>query len=195
MRRSATILAVMGIALAVCAGAAFAATLECTAGRGCVGTDGPDTLNGSTGSDDIDGRQAGDQLFGNEGHDWISGDAYAAADTTTDGDDSISGGSESDGMAGFGGSDLLSGGSGSDYIDAVERSRNPGEDTVQGNGGNDFIDAIDGSPDAIDCGAGRRDRVYYDRGLDTIQRCEVARTTRPVEFFAAAGEGETERAR
>jgi hypothetical protein len=44
---------------------------NCTAGRGCVGTDDPDTLIGSIGNEDIDFRQVADELFGNNGHDWM----------------------------------------------------------------------------------------------------------------------------
>ena len=34
---------------------------------------------------------------------------------------------------------------------------------------------IDKTRDAIDCGAGEKDKVYYDKDLDTIQGCEIAR--------------------
>lgn len=183
MRRLAVLLATMGLALFTSAGVAFALTLDCTANRGCVGTDLPDTLNGSSGSDDMDGRQADDDLFGNDGSDWMSGDAYAPTDTSTDGNDNISGGIGNDSMVGYGGADDLSGGDDSDFIDAIENSDNPGEDTVTGGGSNDFIFAIDQTKDTINCGAGRRDRVYYDKNLDTLQKCEVARTTFAEEFF------------
>jgi hypothetical protein len=200
MRRLTVLLATMGLALAMSASVAFALTFDCTAGRGCVGTDAPDTLNGSAGSDDMDGRQAGDELFGNDGGDWMSGDAYAPADTSTDGDDRISGGIGGDGMAGYGGADELSGGEGRDYIDAVEKSKNPGEDAVTGGGSNDFIDAIDQTRDTINCGAGTRDRVYYDKNLDTLQKCEVAKTAYPEEGFfkgtsATVGNGSALRGR
>jgi hypothetical protein len=47
----------------VIAGVAFADTFECFAGRACTGTDGPDTLNGSSGDDwNMDARQGNDQL-------------------------------------------------------------------------------------------------------------------------------------
>ena len=176
----------MGMALCLSAGVAFALTVDCTAGRGCVGTDGPDTLNGSAGGDDMDGRQDGDDLFGNDGSDWMSGDAYAPADTSTDGDDRILGGIGGDGMVGYGGDDQLSGGEGRDFIDARENSDNPGEDTVTGGRSNDFIDAIDQTRDTINCGAGTRDAVFYDKNLDTIDRCEDARTSYPEEEFFKA---------
>ncbi len=57
MRQLTLLFATMGMALVLSAGAAVALTLACTAGRGCVGTDDYDTLNGSIGNDDMDGRQ------------------------------------------------------------------------------------------------------------------------------------------
>jgi hypothetical protein len=63
MRRLGLLLATMGMALAVIAGVAFADTFECFAGRACTGTDGPDTLNGSSGDDwNMDARQGNYQL-------------------------------------------------------------------------------------------------------------------------------------
>ncbi len=187
MKRLSLLLTMMATALLLSASVAVALTVDCTAGRGCFGTDDPDTLNGSVGHDDMDARQAGDRLFGNDGHDWMSGDAYGPTDSSTDGDDRIFGGAGSDGMVGYGGDDLLSGGDGHDYIEAVENSDNPGEDTVRGGANDDFVYAIDKTKDTINCGAGTRDRVYYDKNLDTVERCEVARTKLPEEeFFGAA---------
>lgn len=186
MRRLSVLFTMMALALLLSASVAFALTVDCTAGRGCFGTDDPDTLNGSVGGDDMDARQAGDILFGNAGSDWMMGDAYGPNDTSTDGDDRVVGGDGSDGMVGFGGGDVLSGGDGRDYVYAVETSKNPGEDTVRGGPDNDFIDAIDKTKDTIDCGSGAKDRVYYDKSLDTVDRCEIARTEYPEEQFRAA---------
>ncbi len=103
----------------------------------------------------------------------MSGDSYASTDTSTDGDDQVFGGAGYDGMVAYGGIDLLSGGGQGDYIEAVENSANPGEDTVNGGGVNDFIVAIDKTKDTINCGKGRRDHVFYDKGIDTVSRnCE-----------------------
>jgi hypothetical protein len=85
-------------------------------------------------------------------------------------------------MVGYGGDDLLTGGSGRDYIDAVEKSDNPGEDTVKGGRENDFIDAIDKTNDTINCGKGTVDSVFYDSGFDTVENCEEARTLYPDEL-------------
>jgi hypothetical protein len=198
MKRLTLLLTMMALALLLSASVAFALTVDCTSGRGCFGTDDPDTLNGSAGGDDMDARQAGDRLFGGGGHDWMSGDTYGPADTSTDGDDRVLGEAGSDGLVGYGGSDVLSGGDGRDYLYAVENSKNPGEDTVRGGPSNDFIDAIDKTKDTIDCGTGTRDRVYYDKSLDTVERCEIARTAYPQEQFLAATSAEepnTSRAR
>lgn len=186
MRRLAVVLTITALASLLSAGVAFALTVDCTAGRGCPGTDGPDTLNGSAGDDDMDARQAGDRLYGGDSHDWMSGDTYAPTDSSTDGEDRVFGGAGSDGMVGYGGGDLLSGGIGRDYIYAVEHSNGPGEDTVKGGGGDDFIEAIVKTRDTIDCGAGAKDRVYYDNDLDTIQGCEIARVRYPKETFRAS---------
>lgn len=200
MKLLSVLFTTMAAALLLSAGVAFALTVDCTAGRGCFGTDDRDTLNGSAGNDDMDARQADDRLFGAGGHDWMSGDAYGPTDSSTDGDDRVFGEAGSDGMAGYGGGDLLSGGDGRDFVYAVENSNNPGEDTVRGGADSDFIDAIDETRDTIDCGAGARDRVYYDKNLDTVERCEIARTEYPQEEFfgatpAMAGEANTSRAR
>jgi hypothetical protein len=187
VRKTVLLLGSMALALLLASGIALAATIDCTAGRGCLGTDDRDTLNGSVEHDDMDARQASDKLFGNDGHDWMSGDTYGPADSSTDGDDRVFGGAGYDGLAGYGGSDLLSGGDGRDYIYAVENSKNPGEDTVKDGRDNDFIDAIDKTKDTIDCGSGTKDRVFYDKKLDTIEKCEIARTSYPEEeFFGAA---------
>jgi RTX calcium-binding nonapeptide repeat (4 copies) len=191
MRRLTLLIATMAIALVLSAGAAVALTLDCTAGRGCVGTDEPDTLNGSIGNDDMDGRQATDQLFGNDGEDWMQGDAYAPTDTSTDGDERLFGGAGFDGMIGYGGDDLLSGGTRGDFIDAKENSENPGEDTVRGGRGRDYIDAIDMTKDTINCGNGTKDEVFYDENLDSVENCEIASTEYPEEFIGAASAEET----
>lgn len=175
MRRLTLLLTTMGIALLLITGAAIADTLNCIAGRGCVGTDGPDRLIGSDGSDDMDGRQDNDRLIGNGGSDWMLGDAYAAPDndTSTDGNDIIKGGPGFDGLAGLGGDDLLRGGERSDYIFAEESSVNEGEDFVYGSMGNDYIEAKDGVKDTINCGGGKRDIVFFDKGgVDTVTNCE-----------------------
>jgi Ca2+-binding RTX toxin-like protein len=175
MRRLTLLLATMGMALLLCAGVAFADTFDCIANRGCIGTNGPDTLNGSTGNDFMDAMQDDDELFGNEGHDFISGDAFAAPnnDTSTDGNDLLKGGRGFDEMVGYGGADEFSGGANGDFIFAEESSENEGEDIVKGGRGNDFILAVDETKDTISCGKGKNDVAIFDEGIDTVaNNCE-----------------------
>ena len=178
MRRLTLLLVATGTALLLSAGLAFAATYECTSGRACIGTDGPDTLNGSSGVDPyMDGRQGDDELFANEGdYANLQGDAFDAPDndTSTDGDDLLKGGPGWDEMAGFGGSDEFLGGARGDFIFAEESSANEGEDTVKSGRGNDFILAVDEAKDTISCGKGKNDVAFFDTGgIDTVaDNCE-----------------------
>ena len=166
-------LAAMGVALLLSAGLAFAATYDCTAGRACVGTEGPDTLNGSSGVDPyMDGRQDDDELFANGGeYAYLQGDAFDAPDndTTTDGDDTFSGGARGD------------------FIFAEETSQNKGEDTVNGGRGNDYIEARDEVRDTINCGRGTMDVVFFDMGgIDTVKNCEYKNKWPDFEEFSSA---------
>ena len=173
---------------------AFADTFDCIANRGCIGTNGPDTLNGSTGSDFMDAMQDDDELFGNEGYDIMYGDAFAAPnnDTSTDGDDHLEGGPSFDEMYGYGGADEYLGGDGGDFIFAVESSVNEGEDTINSGGGNDFIDAQDGVKDTISCGKGKNDLVFFDKEIDTVaNNCEFKNRV-PVEQLSRAASSATE---
>jgi Ca2+-binding RTX toxin-like protein len=193
MKRLTLLLAVMGMALLLSAGVAFAATFDCIANRGCIGTNGPDTLNGSTGDDFMDAMQDDDELFGNEGHDSMYGDAFAAPnnDTSTDGDDHLEGGSGFDDMTGYGGADEYLGGANGDFIFAEESSENEGEDTVDSGGSNDFIAAQDGVKDTISCGKGKRDVALFDKGIDTVaNNCEF-KNRFPVEQFSRAASSGT----
>jgi Ca2+-binding RTX toxin-like protein len=157
-------------------GSATPKTIECIAGRGCIGTDGPDALYGSTASDFMDARQDDDELFGDKGGDFMSGDAFDAPDndTSTDGDDLLKGQPGFDELVGYGGDDRLSGGPGGDFILAEENSVNEGEDVVNGGRDSDFVLARDGVKDTIYCSGGTMDTVFFDRdGLDTVANsCE-----------------------
>jgi len=190
MRRLTLLLAAVGTALLLSAGLAFAATYDCFAGRACIGTDGPDTLNGSSGWDYMDGRQGDDGLFGNESGDFMSGDAFDAPgnDTSTDGDDLLRGGPGWDEMVGYGGDDELYGGLQGDFIFAEETAANEGEDTVYGNRGDDFILARDGVKDAIECGKGNTDVAFFDKdGIDIVSNdCEYKNEYPDFEEFSSA---------
>ena len=186
MKRLTLLLAAMGMSLLLSAGLAFAATYDCTAGRACIGTEDPDTLNGSSGADPyMDGRQGDDELFANDGqYAYLQGDAFDPPnnETSTDGDDILHGGPGWDSMAGLGGADTYYGRAKSDYIFAEESSENKGEDIVYGNRGNDWIEAMDETKDTIDCGGGTRDVVFFDKGIDTVANCEYKNP----DFFGVA---------
>jgi hypothetical protein len=193
MKRTMLLVGVVAMVVMLSTGVAFAATFDCIANRGCMGTNGPDTLNGSTGDDFMDAMQDDDELFGNEGHDFMYGDAFAAPnnDTSTDGDDHLEGGSGFDDMTGYGGADEFSGGANGDFIFAEESSENEGEDTVDSGGSNDFIAAQDGVKDTISCGKGKRDVALFDKGIDTVaNNCEF-KNRFPVEQFSRAASSGT----
>jgi Ca2+-binding RTX toxin-like protein len=179
------------MALVMITGVAIADTINCFTDRICVGTDGPDTLNGTSGFDYLDARQGNDQLYGHERYDILDGDAYDARDTSTDGNDRIAGGRSFDEMYGYGGNDRFLGRTGGDYIFAEESSENEGEDVVRGGEGNDWILARDGVKDTILCGPGKHDAVFFDNGgIDTVSNsCERKRGG---VFSAASSSGTTE---
>jgi hypothetical protein len=197
MKRLTLLLATMGMALLLSAGVAVALDVNCIAGRACVGTDSPDTLNGSTGDDHMDARQDDDKLFGNERHDFMSGDALEAdeARSLTDGNDILKAGPGFDELVGYGGDDELSGGDNGDFVFAEESSKNQGEDVVRGGRGNDFILARDGVKDTISCGKGNTDIVFFDKGgTDTVaNNCEYKNKYPDFEEFSSATSSTPER--
>jgi Ca2+-binding RTX toxin-like protein len=138
----------------------------------------------------MDARQGNDEMYGHEGYDFMSGDAYDARDTSTDGNDRIAAGQNYDELYGYGGNDRFLGRSEGDFIFAEESSENEGEDIVQGNEGNDYILARDGVKDTINCGPGKYDTVFFDKGIDTVaDSCERKRGG---VFSAATSSGATE---
>jgi Ca2+-binding RTX toxin-like protein len=106
------LLAITGMALVAITGVALADTFDCFSGRACIGTNGPDTLYGTSSYDNMDARQGNDVLYGHERYDFMSGDAYDARDSSTDGNDRVGGGQSFDEMYGYGGNDRLLGRSG-----------------------------------------------------------------------------------
>ena len=177
MRRLGLLLAIMGMVLVAVAGVALADTINCFPERGCIGTDGPDTINGTSRFDYIQAKQDSDKLYGHEGYDVLDGDDFEASDTSTDGNDLVGGGQSYDELYGYGGNDRLLGRSGGDFIYAEESSENEGEDFVRGEEGNDWILARDGAKDTILCGTGKHDTVFFDAGgIDTVSNsCERKR--------------------
>jgi len=189
-RRVVLVVAAVVGTLVVGSGVALAATITCGTTNPCLGTNDPDTITGNNnynevyagaGNDYVRAFSGSDAVFGDEGNDIIDG--YA-------GQDVIRGGPDGDGSAlgarfnetnleGGEDGDTVYGGGGSDWIDAAyadmpsEFPDTPPVDESFGGPGNDHIYAVDGNMDMIDCGGGLRDVVYFDKGLDTIQNCEV----------------------
>jgi Ca2+-binding RTX toxin-like protein len=177
-RRAALFLLAGAVVLAVAAGVAFAATVNCQVEVVCVGTNGPDKLLGTDSPDRMEALQGDDVLRGFSGRDQLVGDRADRPDDPPDGNDQLYGNLGRDFLTGEGGSDLLKGGPRRDEIDVHDNFNlvtNPGEDTVFGGFGDDDITrAEDGFKDTIDCGEGSQDRVLgYDEGLDEITNCEI----------------------
>jgi len=144
------------------------------------GTNGNDTLTGTTGWDVIFARAGDDQVNALDGNDHVFG---AAGNDSIDlgggndfarggpGNDTIVGGDGNDRLRGRHGNDSLDGGAGNDIIHGGF-----GADTLQGGDGNDrlFMLAHDNQPDSADCGPGY-DRVWVNvkETQDTYQNCEV----------------------
>jgi RTX calcium-binding nonapeptide repeat (4 copies) len=174
MKRIMVAMTLMGAALVVAAGVAWAATVNCQVGVFCEGTDQQDELIGTNQPDEMNAKQDDDRLLGRRRGDEMLGDDLEPPDTFTDGDDELFGYRGRDTLRGFGGSDVLRGGRGDDFIDATEESDNPGQDTVRGSRGQDFIGAVDGFKDTIYCGRGDKDEVFFDKRLDVVaDNCEL----------------------
>jgi serralysin len=92
----------MGAALILAAGVAWAVTVNCQVGVPCVGTDDPDRLNGTDQRDDMRARQDDDLLRGRSGADSMFGDHPPVQDSSTDGDDELFGNNGPDTLAGLG---------------------------------------------------------------------------------------------
>jgi Ca2+-binding RTX toxin-like protein len=167
--RKVSLVVVAGVLfLALAAGTALAANVQCpTARQGvCDGTSGPDVMNGMgtiNGRDIMSGFSGGDRMNGNGGSDVIFGDA---------GDDLIFGGSGNDEMLDGLGSDSMSGSSGDDLMLV-----GLGRDVIFGGAGSDIIYADgDRTTDRVSCGSGF-DRVTADPGDLVSLDCEKVKRT------------------
>jgi Ca2+-binding RTX toxin-like protein len=145
MRRVVLLLAAMAVALLVSSGVALAVIKTCP--TNCFGTQGPDTLDGSTNANVIKALGGGDRVHGWRGNDAIYGNPDDDALYGDYGDDSVYGGD---------GNDYVEGGYGQDYIDTGD--------------GSDKVGAKDGYKDHIVCGQGGSDLVYKD-SFDTTRGC------------------------
>ena len=92
--------------------------------------------------------------------------------------DTLSGSTHHDRIAGMEGDDIILGFLGDDQIYGDEGNDTlygyDGTDTIYGDEGNDIISVEDdGTRDTVDCGQGRKDKVWFDEGLDVVTRCEI----------------------
>lgn len=140
MRRTTTLLAIIGLAILLSAGTALAAKVICDGGV-CRGTKKADNLRGSlrvdrmygfSGNDIMSGNRARDMMRGGNGFDSMQGDY---------GNDRMYGNAQNDTMRGGASRDRMFGGS--------------GRDALYGEAGADYIVvAGDGESDSIECGTG-----------------------------------------
>ena len=150
MRRIMIAALIAALALALTAGAAFAAVKDGTnAGDALYGTPQADTIYGYGGADLIKGFGGKDVLYGGNEAGW---------------GDKILGGTNDDRVYGQKGDDGLYGGSGDDSVRGGY-----GNDTLDGGPGADEINAQDGQKDTIVIRSGEYDTAYFDRGLDVLQ--------------------------
>jgi Ca2+-binding RTX toxin-like protein len=147
-------------------------------GWGCIsgpnppilGTNRPDTLEGTAnteaicglnGNDKIDALPGDDVVEGGEGNDVINGDQGADRILGGLGNDVITGGADNDWLIGDVGHDNLDGGDGNDKIDGFT-----GNDVINGGNGNDQIIGDTGA-DKIFGGDGN-DEIYHGQWLPDI---------------------------
>jgi Ca2+-binding RTX toxin-like protein len=99
------------------------------------------------------------------------------ADTLTAGNDNTHH------IAGLEGNDIITGGGFHDTIygdegnDTINDDACIDIDVIYGDEGNDTIDVREdpagADGDIVDCGPGKKDKVFFDVGLDTVTRCEI----------------------
>jgi Ca2+-binding RTX toxin-like protein len=145
------------------------------------GGPGHDKLTGGPGEDYIDsGTQGADDIYGGPASDQIDDYSYHRENNRNISDKNLlNGGSGDDWLYGH---NRLRGGPGDDYAIGSYAWGHPGRtisggrgrDNISSNGtADDTIYAADGARDTITCGGGY-DTVYFDRGIDSINRsnCE-----------------------
>jgi Ca2+-binding RTX toxin-like protein len=134
MRRTATMLAVAALLVALSAGAALATTLVGTSGNDrLVGTSSDDRIVGNGGDDALEGVGGDNRVGGGPGDDRVEGQG---------GDDTVEGG---------GGTDLLRGGTGDDRLDGVSGEVVARGDEIHCGDGNDSVEATRNDFVASDC--------------------------------------------
>ena len=108
---------------------------------------GDDRVDGGDGNDTINAGSGDDEVDGGNGIDIINGEAGDDALDGENGNDTIDGGSGNDLIDGDNGDDILKGGAGLDLI-----SGGDGDDTITGGTGNDLIYGGHGTDTAIFAG-------------------------------------------
>jgi Ca2+-binding RTX toxin-like protein len=173
-RKGMLLIGAMALALLLAGGVALAATLITCTTNSCngtsqddiiLGTHNPETINALAGNDEVSAFLGNDIVYGGDGNDYVHG---------SEGNDTIYGGPNSDnkvnqgtekGLIGAEDSDKVYGEGGANFIDLALDDTAGSEDYASGGPGNDTFHAFDGRKDAINCGSGRRDHVYYDKGI------------------------------
>jgi Ca2+-binding RTX toxin-like protein len=168
MRRAVLLLTLMAATVLAASGVALA--FDCGAGS-CWGTEGDDLMIGTPDSNGLHGLGGDDLIRGSGGNDSLTGD---------DGDDAVHGGSGDDTVKGNLGNDTVTGSSGDDTVEGGWGNDlvvgGSGKDTLRAGAGADRVEAQDGFADSISCGAGSRDVVFFDQGLDMVAAdCEARR--------------------
>ena len=179
MKRGLLWMMLMTLALVMASGAALSATKQFCPNRSdgsCYGTKKADAMIGRpAGNDEMYGRGGDDLMRGYDGDDYLQGDG---------GKDKLYGGGRNDILWGGGGTranpndrrnDVVHGGDGEDYI--YSGFAEGGVDRVFGDDGNDIVEAqraygFPRTTDIVNCGGGRDDTVYFDRGVDEVKNCE-----------------------
>ena len=154
MKRQIVLLLVVAVAMLAMAGGVAVALSKGCSGGDCVGSREADTITGSTGTDVVallEGNDTytdaengnSDEIYGDEGNDTITDNASSGENG--------------------GDRDIIYGDEGNDTINVRED-----ED-------GDFQDPISGRMlgDTVDCGQGKKDKVFFDEGVDTVTRCEI----------------------
>jgi Ca2+-binding RTX toxin-like protein len=169
----------MTLALVLVGGVALADNIICTPNTRCDGTPQDDFITGTNDLDVIDALAGDDVVNAEDGADIVdTGDGEDFVDGAG-GDDLIEGGKGADNLLGAEDEDQVFGAGGPDFIDLAGADTAGSEDRGFGGPGNDTIDAFDGNKDEVNCGKGTRDKVFFDKVLDTITRnCEIKRPNR-----------------
>lgn len=126
-------------------------------GEGIGGGYGRDTIKGHDGNDTIDGGHGSDELYGGKGDDEIRGGFQH---------DTIDGGAGSDTLDGGEGNDILRGGAnGSTYDENVLFGGNGNDELYGGSGANKLYG---GSGNDVIVGGGQSDDIWGEAGIDKL---------------------------